>query len=128
VGGVGFAMGDVVIGLVLAKFQRLPSSAELVPPSALVTLFNQDLLVPTWQVASELRAAGIPVASYPHPDKLDKQFKYAERIGAVAAVVLGPDELAQGTVVVKDLRRRAQRQVPRADIAVAVRSCLSSQV
>jgi histidyl-tRNA synthetase len=128
VGGVGFAMGDVVIGLVLAKFQRLPTAAELVPASALVTLFHQDLLVPTWQVASELRAAGIPVASYPHPDKLDKQFKYAERIGAVAAVVLGPDELAQGTAVVKDLRKREQRQVPRAEIAAAVRLCLHPQI
>ncbi|HEX2253728.1 MAG TPA: His/Gly/Thr/Pro-type tRNA ligase C-terminal domain-containing protein, partial [Thermoanaerobaculia bacterium] len=39
----------------------------------------------------------------------------AEAAGAFAAALLGDEELAQGTVSVKDLGRRAQRSLPRAE-------------
>ena len=36
---------------------------------------------------------------YPEAAKLPKQFKFADRMGMKAVLVLGPDELAQGRVI-----------------------------
>ena len=53
--------------------------------------------------------------------KLGKQFKYADRAGIRFVAVLGEDEIAQGTVTVKDLRREDQFTVPRDELAKALR-------
>ena len=42
VSGVGFAMGDVVIPLVLEKFNCLPTSSELSKPPVLITIFSEE--------------------------------------------------------------------------------------
>ena len=51
------------------------------------------------------------------PDKLAKQFKLADRLGVKFALVLGPDELAKDTVVVKDLRTFEQQAIARKDLS-----------
>jgi histidyl-tRNA synthetase len=45
-----------------------------------------------------------------------KQFKRADRSGAVACLVLGDDEAAQGTVQLKWLQTGAQNSRPQADL------------
>jgi histidyl-tRNA synthetase len=110
--GVGFAMGDMVVTLVLEKYGRLPALATH-PAPILVTVFDADHLLAAYQLAAEVRAAGFNVVTYPEPAKLGKQFKYADRVGAKIALVLGPDEMNQGIVTIKHLARRAQEAVPR---------------
>jgi histidyl-tRNA synthetase len=53
--------------------------------------------------------------------KLGKQFKYADRAGIRFVLVLGPDEVAKGTVAVKDMRKQDQFEVPRAELAKIMR-------
>jgi histidyl-tRNA synthetase len=53
--------------------------------------------------------------------KLGKQFKYADRAGIRFVVVLGPDEVAKGTVAVKDMRKQDQFEVQRADLVKTLR-------
>jgi histidyl-tRNA synthetase len=79
-----------------------------------VTLFSDELAGASLTLARELRAAGLKVeTALDASDKLGKQFKYADRKGIPFALVLGPDELARGEVVVKDLRSGEQRAVAR---------------
>jgi histidyl-tRNA synthetase len=122
--GVGFAMGDKVIQLVLEKYGKLPTAADLRQPPILVTVFDEGSLPGSLGVASRLRAAGFKVAAYPEPAKLGKQFKYADRIGARLAVVYGPEEQAKAAVTIKDLRTGEQQTVPQADAAAAIRAVL----
>ena len=110
--GVGFAMGDKVIAHVLEKFGRRPDLGRRHSPLVLVTVFDSDRYSETVRLAAELRKAGIHSAVYPDTGKLAKQFKYAERIGARAAVILGPDEISNGTLTVKDLVNRTQSTIP----------------
>ncbi len=119
--GVGFAMGDMVITLVLEKFGRIPPAAELAPAPVLVTVFDAETQYTSLSIAAELRAAGIPTALYPEAAKLGKQLKHAARIGAPAAIIAGPDEIAAGKATLKDLIRREQRTIPRADLPAALR-------
>ena len=87
-----------------------------------VTLFGPELASAGLQLASELRAAGLKVETALDPsEKLGKQLKYADRKGFRFALVLGPDDLARGEVVVKDLRGNEQRSLPRAELAQALR-------
>jgi histidyl-tRNA synthetase len=87
-----------------------------------VTLFGAELTGASLALARELRAAGLKVETALEPrDRLSKQFKYADRKGIPFALVLGPDELTRGEVVVKDLRSGEQRAVARAAVVGALR-------
>jgi histidyl-tRNA synthetase len=117
--GVGFAMGDVVIGIVLQEADLLPDFAQT-SASVLVTVFDESLLLKSFALAAELRKAGLNVAVFPEPAKLQKQFKFADRMKMKAALVLGPDEDAKGQVVVKDLRNGEQTSVARGALLQAL--------
>jgi histidyl-tRNA synthetase len=115
VGAVGFAVGDLVITLLLEELGRLPEVGHT-PADVFVTVFEDDLLMESMVVAKELRDAGIKVTSHLQSDKLGKQFKYADRIGARLALVIGPEEAANNTVNIKDLRSGEQETVARGQL------------
>jgi histidyl-tRNA synthetase len=109
--GVGFAMGDMVITVVLEACGKLPKF-EGARADVLVTLFDQENAAVSLQLASRMRAHGLRVAVYPEFDKLGKQFKYADRLGARFVTVIGPDEAAAGKVTLKDLAAGSQLTIP----------------
>ncbi len=122
---VGFAMGDVVIGIVLEESGLLPAF-ELSPAPVLVTIFSEDLQMESLKLSAELRVAGLAVTNYPEAAKIGKQFKFANKMGMKVALVLGADELDSGQVAVKDLVNGEQVLVPRADVPEKVREILAS--
>ena len=93
--GVGFAMGDVVIELVLRDAGVIPSSLGD-KPQVLVTVFDEETLSESLKVAVKLREAGLRTVVYPAAEKMGKQFKFADKLDIPVAVILGPDELASG--------------------------------
>jgi histidyl-tRNA synthetase len=118
--GVGFAMGDVVAGIVL-KENGLVSDFVPTPASVLVTVFDEKLMLKSYALANELRKAGINAIAYPEPAKLPKQFKFADRMNIPVAVVLGPSEDAAGTVTIKFLRTGGQSTHPISELVQGVR-------
>lgn len=123
ISGVGFAMGDMVIGLVAQKYNKVPMFVKS-PALVLVTIFNGDGVTDSLRVAAELREAGINVELYPEANKLDKQLKYADAQGIRVAVIIGPDEAKDGKVTLKNLEKRSQITVSRAEMAAKVREIL----
>ncbi|MCC7361532.1 MAG: histidine--tRNA ligase [Anaerolineales bacterium] len=121
--GVGFAMGDVVIGLVAQKYGKTPPLSPS-PAQVLVTQFDAATGAEALRLAAELRAAGLRAEWYPEPAKLDRQLKYANATGVRFAALAGPDELAQGEVTLRDLAARTQERLPRAEVAARVRARL----
>lgn len=119
----GFAMGDVVIGIVLQENGLVPEFHPS-PASVLATVFDDSLRLQSIALAAELRRAGLNVSVYPEPAKLPKQFKYADKMKMKVAVTIGPDEAAQNQVAVKDLTSGEQVVVARADVVDAVRRLL----
>lgn len=112
--GVGFAMGDVMIRVVLEKYGLYPE-LKVQPADVMVTCFDAAGLPDAYAIAMELRDAGLKVSGYPEAVKLDKQIKYANKIGVKALVIAGPDELAAGKVTIKDLVNRTQQTVDRSE-------------
>jgi histidyl-tRNA synthetase len=123
---VGFAMGDVVISLVLEKYGLLPEALKVHPAQVLVTVFDEETQMESMKIAGELRRGGLNVAVYPEIVKLGKQFKYADRIGARAALVLGPNEIEAGQVTVKDLASGEQVTIARDQVREALVRVLNS--
>jgi histidyl-tRNA synthetase len=123
---VGFAMGDAVIGIVLQELGLIPS-LPTTPAHVLVTVFSPELLPASYFLAAELREAGMNTTCYPEPVKLPRQFKFADRMGMLAVLVIGPDEAATGRVTVKNLMDGSQETLPREKVVQAVRRILESR-
>jgi histidyl-tRNA synthetase len=124
---VGFAMGDVVLSLVLESLGLLPANLGRSPADVLVTVFSPDLQLASMKLAADLRSAGLKSICATEIGKLQKQFKFADRMGMKVALVLGPDEAAVGKVAVKDLSSGTQVVVECEKAAEAVRKILESQ-
>ena len=124
--GVGFAMGDMVLAVILEEFGLLPENRDFSPAQVMVTVFDQDTLLASYQLCAELRQAGLKVYSYPVADKLGKQFRHADRIGAKMALILGPDEIKADQVAIKDLSSREQVTIDRKEIVKVILSRLDN--
>jgi histidyl-tRNA synthetase len=112
---VGLAFGIERLFDLMTELRLGPQSRTVA--QVFVTIFDDQLAGASLGLARELRAAGLKVeTALDTRDKLGKQFKYADRRGVPLALVLGPDELARGEVLIKDLRSGEQRTVARDQI------------
>jgi histidyl-tRNA synthetase len=123
--GVGFAMGDVVMGIILQEKGLIPPFVPS-PAPVLVTVFDESLWMNSFALTAELRAAGVNVLAYPEPAKLPKQFKFADRMGIRVVTVIGPDEAETGKVTVKNLANGTQETVERSEVAKTITKILES--
>lgn len=120
----GFAMGDVVIGIVLQEAGLVPEFVPS-PASVLVTVFDDSLRLQSIALATELRKAGMNTMVYPEPAKLPKQFKYADKMKMRVAVTIGPEEAANVQVAVKNLENGEQVIVSREAAVEVIRKILA---
>ncbi len=121
---VGFAMGDVMIRLVLEKYGCLPEFKSS-PADILVTVFEPSLLSHSFKISADLRKAGFKVSCFTEEAKLPRQLKYADKMGIRFVVIVGPDEFAAGQATIKDLVSRQQATVPVGQILDAIRGWLA---
>jgi histidyl-tRNA synthetase len=117
--GVGISIGLTRLFWQLREAGLVHSAGSTV--QVLVTQMDAAHLPQCLAIASELRAAGVNTEVVMEPAKLARQFKYADRAGIRFVVVLGEDEMARGSVTVKDLRREDQFEVSRAELARTLR-------
>jgi histidyl-tRNA synthetase len=78
-------------------------------------------------LAHELRSAGLRTDRAYDGRSMKSQMKAAGRSGARVAVIVGEQELADGTATVRDLGRGEQEIVPRDQVADRVRKILEGQ-
>jgi histidyl-tRNA synthetase len=118
--GVGFAMGDVVISLVLQKYGRLPSLRPA-PATVLVTTFSPETAALSTRIATGLRSEGISVEVFPEPAKMAKQIRYADLLMIPWAVIVGPDEAREGKLALKNLASGEQQIVTLSEAVARLR-------
>jgi histidyl-tRNA synthetase len=124
--GVGFAMGDMVISILLEEYKLLPSGIDESPAQILVTVFGEEQISASLSLAAELRNSGLNVSCYPEISKLGKQFKYANKIGVDFVIVLGPDEIINNTVTLKKLKSGDQTTISRLDAISTIQQMLET--
>ncbi len=123
--GVGFAMGDVGMGIFLQESGLLPEF-QSTPAQILVTVFDEKLAMQSFALSAELRNAGLNVMVSPEPVKLPKQFKFADKMKIKIVLVLGPDEVEKGLVVIKNLVNGEQAQVKREALVESIQEILKN--
>jgi histidyl-tRNA synthetase len=121
---IGFAMGDVVLGLVLEEAGVTPHLRPA-PAQILVTNFDASLEGESLALANELRQAGFKVEWYPEAARMGKQLKYADRYEIPLVAILGPDEASAGTVTIKTMQSGDQATYPRAEVGKIVSQALA---
>jgi len=124
---VGFAMGDVVMGLLMEKYGLAPKELKASPALVLVTVFDKERILDSMRLAADLRREGLNVICYPESAKLQKQFKFADRMGMQVALVIGPDEAAAGKITIKNLVDGSQFTLERAGVVDAIKKILAAQ-
>jgi histidyl-tRNA synthetase len=124
--GVGFAMGDIMIRVILEELGLIPEF-PLSPAQVLVTLFDEKSTDGSFLLAQTLRLAGLNVVKYPTAAKLQKQMKYADRYQIPIVCIEGPEEIANGTVVVKALKAGKQEAVTQQNLLAVIQKFLAEQ-
>jgi histidyl-tRNA synthetase len=119
----GTSLGLERIIAVMEELGMLPESSPV--SEVLVTVFDRSSAGVSFQVGSELRAAGINAEVYVREDKLKKQLGYAHTKGIGLVIVVGPDERGRGEVMVRDMKRQSQAAVPRETMIKEIRRALS---
>ncbi len=113
--GVGFGAGDETMRLFLEARGLVPPYQP--PTKVYVAVASPELAPQALQLAQELRAQGVAVATDYGERKLGDQIKTANKQQVPYLVVVGQDELASGTFAVKDLASGAQTQLTRDQLA-----------
>jgi histidyl-tRNA synthetase len=106
---LGFGMGDVVIGELLAEKKLVPPNAQRVEVAVLAV--SAELAGVARQIVAKLRARGIAAETPYGAPKLGKALRAADEAGASRALIVGPEEWKDRTVLERDLKTGAERKV-----------------
>lgn len=114
---VGFGMGDVVLGELLAERDG-PAVAD---PSTdvFVVAVGEDDMAAVLELAGALRGRGLRVEYALRRMPVGKQLELAAARGARHAIVIGPDERARGEAVVRTLGDKQEVRVPLEELRTA---------
>ena len=115
--GVGFAMGLERLVLLVQEVNAAVPVANTV--DVYLVYSGEGATLNAFQLAETIRSAlpQVRVMTHCSGGKFQKQFKRADKVDAKLALVIGESEVAEKTVVVKDLRSSAEQvTISQADI------------
>jgi len=112
---VGFGAGiERIIQNLISQKTPVPSLPQ---PAAFVAFAGDSVRDAAFSLASDLRRAGIATIAALSSRSLKAQLKQADASGARYAVIVGEEELARGTVTLRDMATSQQTSVPMAQLA-----------
>ncbi len=115
IGGIDIPAVGIAFGfdrMVEAAEQLKLITTENLTTTILVTVFNNTFTKQSASIAQSLRSVGIATELYVNPqDKLDKQLKYADKIGIPYVIIQGPDEVKKNVVQLKNMKTQTQEEL-----------------
>lgn len=117
--GVGISIGLTRLFYVLGEQGYLNEDLLTSPSDVLVLPMTEDLS-PAIHFATELRGAGIRTQLYTEAKKFKAKMNYGNKLGIPFVAFLGEDELASGTVTVKNLFSGEQQSLSPADAVTQI--------
>ena len=117
----GISLGLERILVVMGERVMFPAAVVSTPADIMVVQWFANRTNLYLSFAKELRDGGLRVELYPDAPVEDgkrvgdKQFKYASARGIPFVAVIGGDELANGTVAIKNMKTGEQKSVPRSE-------------
>lgn len=114
ISGVGISFGADRIYDVLNTLGLYPDEIGQTTRIMFVNL-GKDEVAAALSLAARLRAAGVSAEVYPDEAKLKKQFAHADALEIPLVAIIGTDELAAGTVSLKNLATGEQKTLSTGD-------------
>ena len=111
---VGFGMGDVVLGELLADRGLVPEFASAL--DYFIVTVSEEQRHEALRLAHALREKGHRVSYALRQQSLGKQMKAASREGTREVLIVGPEELNRGCVVARDMASGTERELELADL------------
>ncbi|NGQ94248.1 histidine--tRNA ligase [Brevibacillus sp. SYP-B805] len=117
--GIGFAFGVERLLLALEKQGiQLPVEEGI---DCYLVLQTSEAKAQAFRLLDELRQAGISAEMDYLDRKMKAQLKAADRLSARFTAIIGEAELANGTVVLKEMATGEQREIPAGELVQAIR-------
>lgn len=109
ISGVGLGFGDVVIDEILSGLdEHKPEERKI---DLIVGFMEVDQQKTAISVAQAMRESGKNTDLGLHPEKAKQFFSRSGRSSALKAIYIGPDDLEKGTIKIKNLADRTQKEV-----------------
>ena len=118
--GVGISFGADRIYDVLNQLDLYPAEISAAVKVLFINFGEAEARMAEKTIAS-LRRAGISAQLYPDAAKMKKQMNYANAEGVAYVAIIGEDELASGTVTLKDMSTGEQQRLTPAELVEALR-------
>ncbi|HSD10198.1 MAG TPA: ATP phosphoribosyltransferase regulatory subunit, partial [Candidatus Binatia bacterium] len=106
VAGIGFALGVERVVLALHGAEAASGFDLFLAP------LGEHAEARAFRLARELRRSGLRLEIEPGRRSLKSHMRRAAKLGAAFVLIVGDDELARGTAVLRDMRSHAQTQTP----------------
>ena len=116
----GFSLGLERILVVMGERGMFPPNLTTTAADVMMAVFDASDAPHALRVAGLLRQSGLRVLVYPDADKIGKQIKYADSQGIPFVAILGGNEIAAGTVTVKNLAAQTQHTYDQAAAGGAI--------
>jgi histidyl-tRNA synthetase len=116
----GFSLGLERILVVMAERNMFPPTLATTPADVMMAVFDAQDTPHALRVAGMLRQSGLRVLVYPDADRIGRQIKYADSLGIPFVAILGGNEIAAGTVTVKNLTAQTQATYDQSAAAGAI--------
>lgn len=108
--GVGFALGmERVFNALQAQGIELPIKPKI---DVFVAALGAEASDVAFRLVTEMRRLGLAAEHDMMGRSLKAQFKYADKFNAAYTLVVGGDELARGTVQLRDMQGSEQQEIP----------------
>lgn len=107
VSGVGISFGLDRIYLVLEELNLFPEAIDR-SLQVLCVNFGEKEALSSLKLVSKMRSAGVKCDVYPSSAKMQKQMKYANNRNVPYVILIGEQELANNSFVVKDMVKGGQ--------------------
>jgi histidyl-tRNA synthetase len=114
--GIGFAIGEdrLILSLLEAKNQSAVTSRQLL--SVYIAWMGEHAHATAIRAAKTLRAAGISVELPPVEQKFGKALERASKLNSRYALILGDNEVAEGSWTLKTLADGSQQKVTESEL------------
>ena len=108
--GIGVAFGFERIMLLLEQLKITGDGSA--PSRVLVTIFDENSVKQALQTYNKLIEANIAAEIYFEPEKLAKQFRFADKKQISFVIIQGPEEQEKGEITIKRMQNGKQKTIP----------------
>ena len=122
--GIGFGAGLERMILNIKRQEAPVPEGSFV--SAVVAHLGDAAKETAMSLASELRSRGVGAVLAPAGRSLKSQLRYANSLGIPYALILGEDEIKNGSVIIRDMSRGEQREAPIQEAAQELEALLAT--